>query len=27
LLVSEQVVNLVGAGIFRLVEKRVRWWE
>ncbi len=27
LLVSEQLVNLLGATIFREVDKRSRWWE
>ena len=27
LIVSEQVVNLLGATIFKLVDSRYKWWE
>jgi uncharacterized membrane protein len=27
LLVSEQVINALGSTVFRLVERRYRWWE
>jgi uncharacterized membrane protein len=27
ILISEQIVNLIGALIFRAIEKRYRWWE
>ena len=27
LLVSEQVINLLGATVFKAVETRIRWWE
>ena len=27
LLISEQIINLLGATIFRLIEPRYRWWE
>ncbi len=27
LLVSEQVINALGSTVFRLIERRYRWWE
>ena len=27
LLVSEQAVNLIGSTVFRLAERRIKWWE
>jgi hypothetical protein len=27
LLISEQVINALGATVFKLIETRYRWWE